>query len=268
MYGTIIAFKDFRISRGILASDWVGFDNFVKFFESPFFELVLYNTIIISALKILFEFPMPILFAILLNEVRLSFFKRTIQTVLYLPHFISWVIVGNLAFIFFSPATGVATQWLAMLGIQIDVLMDPSIFRGTLVVSDIWKGLGWGTIIYLAAIVGVNPDLYEASIIDGASKFKQIIYVTIPCISPIIIIMFILRLGHVLDAGFEQIFIMQNPMVYEVSEIIDTYVYKAAFQQGEYALASAVNLFKSIVSLIFVLTANYMVKRITGEGAL
>lgn len=266
MYGATIAFKDFRMSRGILNSPWIGFDHFERFFASPFFEMVLINTVLISLYKLLWEFPMPIIVAILLNEVRISLFKRTIQTVLYLPHFISWVIIGNLAFIFFGPSSGVITGFLADLGIQTNLLMDPGKFRAVLVGLEIWKNVGWGTIIYLAAIVGVNHELYEASFIDGANRLQQVAYVTIPCILPVIIIMFILRLGGILDAGFDQIFIMQNALVYEVSEILDTYVYKAAFLQGQYALAAAVNLFKSIIGLILVLGANYLVRRTGEEG--
>ena len=266
MYGLTIAFKNFRVSRGILRSPWVGLENFEKFFGSPFFELIISNTIVISLLKLLFVFPVPIVIALMLNEVLATWYKRSVQTVLYLPHFLSWVVIGHLATIFLAPVSGVITNLLNVVGISINMLMDPASFRATLVITEIWKEAGWGTIIFLAALAGVDPSLYEAATIDGARKLQQIRFVTIPTILPVIVIIFILRIGHILDAGFEQIFILQNAAVYAVSEILDTYTYRAAFVQGEFALATTVGFFKSVVGFFMVLGANWLAHRLGDEG--
>ena len=267
MYGVVIAFKDFRIARGIWKSPWVGLVNFEELFLSPFFEMILRNTIIISGLKLIFVFPVPIILALMLNEVSALRLKKTIQTVLYLPHFLSWVVIGNLIFILIAPSTGVLSNFMqTVAGRQIDMLIHPDKFRILLVASEIWKEAGWGMIIFLAALVGVDPNLYEASLMDGAKKLQQIWYITIPAIMPVIIVIFILRLGYVMDAGFEQIFILQNVMVYETSEIIDTYVYKAAFEHGRYALGAAAGLFKSVIGMALVLLANRLTKTAGGEA--
>ena len=267
MYGVVIAFKDFRIARGIWKSPWAGLVNFEELFLSPFFEMILRNTIIISGLKLIFVFPVPIILALMLNEVSALRLKKTIQTVLYLPHFLSWVVIGNLIFILIAPSTGVLSNFMqTVAGRQIDMLIHPDKFRILLVVSEIWKEAGWGMIIFLAALVGVDPNLYEASLMDGAKKLQQIWYITIPAIMPVIIIIFILRLGYVMDAGFEQIFILQNVMVYETSEIIDTYVYKAAFEHGRYALGAAAGLFKSVIGMALVLLANRLTKTAGSEA--
>ena len=267
MYGLTIAFKNFRLSRGIWRSPWVGFENFERFFSSPFFELIITNTVVISLLKLVFVFPVPIVLALMLNEVRVSWYKRGVQTVLYLPHFLSWVVIGHLAVVFLAPQTGVITNLLRdSIGLAPNMLMDPGAFRGTLVLTDIWKEAGWGTIIFLAALAGVDPDLYEAATIDGARKLQQIWYITLPSIMPVVIIIFILRIGHILDAGFEQIFILQNPVVYDVSEILDTYTYRAAFQEGQYSIGATVGFFKSVVGLGMVLAANWAIRKVGEEG--
>ena len=267
MYGLTIAFKNFRLSRGIWRSPWIGFENFERFFSSPFFELIITNTVIISLLKLVFVFPVPIVLALMLNEVRVNWYKRGVQTVLYLPHFLSWVVIGHLAVVFLAPQTGVITNLLRdSIGLAPNMLMDPGAFRGTLVLTDIWKEAGWGTIIFLAALAGVDPDLYEAATIDGARKLQQIWYITLPSIMPVVIIIFILRIGHILDAGFEQIFILQNPVVYDVSEILDTYTYRAAFQEGQYSIGATVGFFKSVVGLGMVLAANWAIRKVGEEG--
>ena len=267
MYGLTIAFKQFRLSRGILRSPWVGLENFERFFSSPFFSMIMTNTVVISGLKLLFSFPVPIILALMLNEVTRNWYKRSVQTVLYLPHFLSWVVIGHLAIIFFAPFTGVLTNAVARYtGISLNLLMDPGSFRATLVLTDVWKEAGWGTIIFLAALAGVDPNLYEAALMDGARKWQQIWYITLPTIISVIVIIFILRVGHILDAGFGQIFILQNPVVYEVSEILDTYTYRAAFIEGQYSLATTVGLFKSVVGLLMVLGANYLAKKVGDEG--
>lgn len=268
MYGVVIAFQRFRLARGISGSTWIGLENFINFFSSQFFPMVMGNTLVISFLKLLLGFPAPIILALMLNEIRVLGYKRTVQTVVYLPHFISWVIMGNLINIFLSPGTGVIPL-LAQehFNITIQWLIQDVPFRMLLIFSDIWKGVGWGSIIYMAALTGVDPNLYEASIIDGANKAKQIWYITIPALIPVIITLFILRVGGILDAGFEQVLILQNPMVYRTSEIIDTYSYTRGFVNGDYGFGAAVGLFKSVVGLLMVLSVNYLSKRV-GEGRL
>jgi putative aldouronate transport system permease protein len=262
MYGITIAFKDFRISRGVLASPWVGLKHFQRFFTSPDFAQVMINTTILSLYKLFIGFPIPILFAILLNELRNIYFKRTVQTIAYLPHFISWVVIGNLVLILLSPKTGLISSMITSIsGIQLNLLMDPKYFRGVLVASDIWKEMGWSAIVYLAALAGVDPTLYEAADIDGASRARKMWSITLPSITSVIIIMLILRVGRILDAGFEQVLIMSNPLVNSVAEIIDTYVYKMGMLQAEYSYSTAVNLFKSIIGLIMVLIVNYFAKK-------
>jgi putative aldouronate transport system permease protein len=268
MYGVVMAFQKFRLAKGIFGSQWIGVENFTNFFTSQFFPMVMGNTIIISMLKLLLGFPAPIILALMLNEVRTISYKRVVQTIVYLPHFISWVILGNLINIFLAPGTGLIPLLAQQnFGIAVNWMIQDIPFRVLLIVSDIWKGVGWGSIIYIAALTGVDPNLYEASIIDGANKAKQIWYITLPAIIPVIITMFILRVGGILDAGFEQILILQNDMVYRTSEIIDTYAYFRGFVNGDYGFGSAVGLFKSVVGLLMVLFVNYLSKK-AGEGRL
>ncbi len=267
MYGVTIAFRDFRITRGITGSPWVGLTVFRSVFNAPFFWQVFRNTVIISFYKVFLAFPAPIILALMMNEIRSQWYKRTVQTIMYLPHFLSWVVAAHLILVFMGPHTGVFSRlYLELTGVRFEALVSPRSFRGLLVVTEIWKTAGWGTIIYLAALSSIDPTLYEAAIIDGARKHQQIRYVTIPSIMPVIVIMFILRVGQILDAGFEQVFVLQNPLVYEVSEILDTYVYKTAFQQGRYAFGAAVGLFKSSIGLVLVATTNYLARRFGQEG--
>jgi putative aldouronate transport system permease protein len=229
--------------------------------------MVFNNTMIISLYKIVFAFPVPIVFALMMNEVRSQLYKPSVQTIMYLPHFLSWVVAANLILIFLGPDSGVFSKlFLQATGQRFDLLVNPRSFRSLLVITEIWKTAGWGTIVYLAALSGIDPSLYEAALIDGARKMQQIFYITVPTIMPVIVIMFILRVGQILDAGFEQVFVLQNPMVYEVSEILDTYVYKTAFQQGRYAFGVAVGLFKSVIGLVLVATTNYISRRVGQEG--
>jgi putative aldouronate transport system permease protein len=262
MYGITIAWKDYRVSLGVFGSPWVGWKHFVNFFTSPDFSRVMVNTLLLSFYKLLIGFPIPILFAILLNELSNMFFKRTVQTIAYLPHFISWVVIGNLVLILLSPRTGIISSFITSVsGIRVNLLMDPTYFRGVLVVSDIWKEMGWSAIVYLAALAGVDPTLYEAADIDGASRGRKMWSITLPSIVNVIVIMLILRVGRILDAGFEQVLIMSNPLVNSVAEIIDTYVYKVGLLQAQYSYSTAVNLFKSIVGLAMVLMVNSLAKK-------
>lgn len=266
MGGLIMVFKNFRITRGIFGSDWNGLQNFVQLFSVPSFPQILCNTVEISLLKLVFGFPAPIILALMLNELRNIVFKRTPQTALYLPHFISWVVCGTMVFTFFGPSSGVVTkvanEWF---GIKLNLMMEPSSFRGLLVASDIWKEIGWGSIIYLAALTGIDSSYYEAAMIDGANKRQQLWYITLPCLMPTIMTMLLLRVGRIMNAGMEQIYVLQNSLVYDTSEILDTYIYKASFKGGQYAIGAAAGLFKSIIGLIFVVGTNKIAKRFDQE---
>lgn len=264
MYGVVMAFQNFRMARGFFESPWVGLANFEKVFSSAFFPMVLRNTILISLYKILLGFPIPILIALMLNEVRNRYYKKTLQTVMYMPHFISWIVVSSLVSTFFAPATGVVAQ---VTGQNVDWLVNPRVFRGVLVASDIWKEAGWGTIIYMAALSAINMELYEAASLEGAGKLKQILYITLPCIWPTVITMFILRIGGIMDAGFEQILVMQNDSVYMVSEILGTYAYERGYVNAEYGFGAAMGLFQSVISLVLVMGVNALSRK-TGEGGL
>lgn len=262
MYGISIAFKDYKLGREIWEAPWAGFKYFRQFFSSPDCARVLINTFVISFGKLLVGFPSPILFAILLNEIQRRGAKRFIQTVVYLPHFISWVVVGNLMLMMLAPKTGLfSTAITAITGNDVNVLLDPDAFRWVLILSDTWKELGWSAIIYLAALSGVDMNLYEAAAIDGASRGRMMWHITLPAIRSTIVIMLILRVGKILDAGFEQILIMSNALVNEKCEIIDTYVYKVGLQQARYSYSTAVNLFKSACGLVMVLGVNTVARR-------
>lgn len=255
--GIQIAFKNYRITKNMWDAAWVGFKNFDKLFGNPMFTTVLQNTVIISLLKILIGFPAPIIVALMLNEVRSTKYKRTLQTVMYLPHFLSWVVVGSLVFMFFAPESGVLSQlWMQITGNPINIMMNPKTFRWLLVFSDIWKGVGWGSIVYMASLAGIDAQLYEAAHIDGATRPQQVWYITLPCLLPTIMTMLVLRMGGILNAGFDQIFVLQNDLVYRVSEVIDTYVYRISFAQGQYSVGTAADLFQSVIGLIFVVAAN------------
>lgn len=266
MGGLIMVFKNFRITRGIFGSDWNGLQNFVQLFSVPNFPQILRNTVEISLLKLIFGFPAPIILALMLNELRNIAFKRTLQTALYLPHFISWVVCGTMVFTFFGPSSGVVTkvanEWF---GVKLNLMMEPTSFRGLLVASDIWKEIGWGSIIYLAALTGIDSSYYEAAMIDGANKRQQLWYITLPCLMPTIMTMLLLRVGRIMNAGMEQIYVLQNSLVYDTSEILDTYIYKASFKGGQYAIGAAAGLFKSIIGLIFVVGTNKIAKRFDQE---
>lgn len=268
MYGVVIAFQDYNIYKGIGGSEWVGFDQFERLFRSPDFTEVLANTIIISLYKLAASFSLPIILSLLLNELRSVVFKRFAQSVVYLPHFISWVIFSGIIITFLNPVDGLVNVIIRQFGgAPIDFLGDVRYFRSVLVLSDVYKEVGWGTIIYLAAIAGVSADLYEAARIDGANKLRQMWHVTLPAIRPVIIILIILSLANILEAGFQQIFLLYNALVYDVADIIDTYVYRVGIQEANYSYATAAGLFKSAVAMALILTVNKIVK-LTGQDGL
>ncbi|MGG1554224.1 ABC transporter permease [Paenibacillus ferrarius] len=259
--GVVIAFKDFSVVRGIWASEWVGFDNFQYLFQSHDFYIVLRNTLILSLYQLVWGFPAPILLAIMLNEVQHMLFKRVSQTILYLPHFISWVVLAGMIINFLSPSTGAVNHIIASMGYKpIPFLLEPSYFRTILVSAEVWKGIGWGTIIYLAAMTSIDASLYEAAKIDGAGRIKQIRHITIPGIMPTIVVLLVLQLGHILDNGFEQVFLLYNPSTYEVADVLETYTYRIGLIDGRLSFSAAVGVFKAVVGFILVLGANRIAK--------
>ncbi|MFC4776643.1 ABC transporter permease [Paenibacillus sp. GCM10023252] len=254
MMGLVIAFKDYKPWLGVLDSEWVGFDHFVKLFQFDESVQVIWNTLIISVLKISFGLIVPVIIALLLNEVRREGIKRSIQTMVYLPHFLSWVILGGILIDLLSIKGGMINRVIVD-GFGMDpvfFLGEGNWFRFVIVTSDIWKEFGFAMIIYLAAIAGVNPSLYEAASVDGATRLKQTIHITLPSILPIMVVVATLQLGNILNAGFDQIFNLYNPLVYDKGDVIDTFVYRTAMIQGEFSFATAVGLFKSVISFTLV----------------
>lgn len=268
MGGIVIAFKDYKIKDGIWGSAWIGLGNFEKAFRTNLFTRSIWNTIAISGLKILFGFPAPIILALLLNEVNHSGFKKTVQTITYLPHFLSWVVLTGMLQQLLSPNNGAVNDLLKMLGVKNSVyfLGDNDYFRGTLVVTDIWKNIGWSSIIYLATISGIDPALYEAATVDGASRLQCTRYITVPSLIPTIVVMLILNIGSIMDAGFDQILNMYNSAVYATGDIIDTYVYRQGVEKMQYALTTAVGLFKNVIGFILVFGTNMITRKISGDG--
>lgn len=265
MFGVLLAFKDFKITQGILGSPWAGLHHFEKIIHDSYFYTVLKNTVVISLYKLVFGFPVPIVFALLLSEISNMKFKKVVQTVSYLPHFISWVVLAGIFFTIFSLDGPVNAIVKLFGGDPMLFLADDRYFRTILVVTSIFQGFGWGSIIYFAAISSIDPQLYEAAVIDGAGRFKRMIYISIPMLVPIIAIMLILSMSGVLDAGFDQIFNMYNAKVYNVSDIIDTYVYRKGLIELNYSYATAVGLFKSVVALFLIIAVNRIVKWIGGK---
>ena len=273
LYGLLIAFTDFDIFAGnspfhaIFVSEWVGGYHFQRVMGSPAFIRVLTNTLIISLYKLVFLFPLPILLAILLNEVRNVTLKRSFQTLVYLPHFLSWVIVSGL-FLNLLGAGGIVNRVLMGLGRETPIyfFMESSLFRGLLIVTDGWKTVGWGSIVYLAAITAIDPQLYEAAIVDGASRLRQTISITLPGIMPTVVLLLILNIGNLLQAGFEQILTMYNPLVYDVADIIQTYVYRIGLGQLNFSMGTAVGLFNSVVAFTLIISANAFSRRAIGRS--
>lgn len=269
MYGLQIAFKDYSIFQGIAASPWVGLENFVTFFESDYFYRTLKNTVLISLYTLLFAFPAPIILALLFNEIRSLTFKKFAQTFTYLPHFISIVVVAGIVANFLSPSNGLVNIILDKLGMEkIYFLTDPDYFRSIFVGMNIWKDVGFNAIIYIAAISGINPLLYEAAKMDGASRWKQMLHITLPGLIPTILILLILNIGSFLEVGYEAIILLYQPATYETADVINTYVYRAGLQGGEYEIGAAAGLFNAVVGLILVVTANKITKKFSENGGL
>lgn len=270
LYGVVIAFKDFRVVDGIWGSPWVGFQHFQELFQNNDFYRLLKNTLLLNMYQLLFAFPAPIILAILLNEVRSRYFQRFIQTTMYLPHFVSWVIMSGLIIYFLSPTSGIAGEIMSWFGMEpIFFMGKKEYFRSIVVATSILKDLGWGSIIYFAALSGINPEMQESAIIDGANRWQRIIRINIPSIMPTIAIMFILSLGGFLSANFEQIINLLNPVTYDTGDVIDTYVYRVGLQQFQYSYTAAIGLFKSLVGLLLILGANLTVRKMSrGESGL
>lgn len=264
MSGILIAFKDYDIFQGFASSPWVGLDNFKEFLHADEFRTVIRNTLGISFLKLLIGFPAPIVLALMLNEVRIPIFKRVVQTISYLPHFLSWVIVSGFVLTMLSADYGslnIALEKLNLIDEPVNWLTIPNYFWAILIATGLWKGIGFGSIVYLAAIAGVNPELYEAASIDGASRFRKIFSITIPCIMPVVSIFLILAIGDLLSAGFEDILLLQSDIVRDVSDVLDTYVYRVGIKNSLFSYAAAVGLFKAVVSVILLTVANALARK-------
>lgn len=267
MGGLIIAFKDYKMSEGFLMSPWVGFKHFTKLFSTDKFYQVLFNTLIINFYKTLLFFPVPIIISLLLNEIRYIHFKRTIQSILYFPHFLSWVIVAGFVFQFLGPLGPVNNVLGSLFGIgPISFMAKSKYFRSILVLTAVWRGTGWSTILYMAQLSTINPQLYEAAYVDGASRYKQMIYISLPGILPIVAITLIIRLGQTMTIGFEQVLVLYNPLVYNVGDVIQTYIYRVGLQNARFSFSTACGVFQAVIAFILLWTCNRLVKKMSGQG--
>lgn len=267
MTGAIIAFKDYKPGRGIYNGEWVGLKWFIQYFKSPYAFRTIRNTILISFYQIAIGFPIPILFAVCVTEIKQMAFRRVVQTVSYLPHFISTVVLVGMMKQMFTMNNGIINKFVVLFGGDIiNFLNDPAWFRTMYVGSGIWQSFGFSSIIYIAAITGIDPTLYEAGKIDGITKFKEAWYITLPMISQTVVTLFILRLGNILSVGFEKVFLMYSPAVYETADVISTYVYRKGIESTTYSFASAVGLFNSVVNFMFVYMANMVSRKLTDSS--
>ncbi|WP_240633347.1 ABC transporter permease [Paenibacillus montanisoli] len=264
MFGVIIAFKDFNVVKGILGSPWVGFKHFENLFQSPNFSVLIKNTLLISAYSLLAGFPIPILLALALNEIRTGFFKRSVQMITYAPHFISTVVMVSIIILMLSPHVGVVERIFTFFGLPTTNFMgEPGLFKSIYVWSGVWQEMGYASIIYIAALAGVDPSLYEAARMDGASRLKKILHIDLPSLIPITITMLILSLGNLMAVGFEKIFLMQNPLNLSTSEVISTYVYKVGLLGANFSFSSAVGLFNSVINLVLLIAVNAIARRVS-----
>lgn len=267
MYGLIISFQNYKPYKGITGSEWVGLAHFERLFQSSDFWMIFSNTLILFALQLVIFFPIPIVLALMLNELRSNGLKRSIQTVIYLPHFMSWVIVVSISYVMLTVDGGIVNGILESLGWgKINFLLSAEWFRPMYILQVIWREAGWGTIIFLAAIAAVDPQLYEAAKMDGAGRFRQMLHITLPAIRSVVVILLILKIGDVLELGFEHVYLLLNSSNREVAEIFDTYVYVAGLKQGQLSYSTAVGFFKGFVGLVLVILANRLAKRYGEEG--
>ncbi len=266
IFGNVIAFQRYSPGLGIMESPFVGFDNFVSFFRSIYFFRTLRNTILLSVYSIVFTFPAPIIFALLMNEIKGKHFKKVIQTVSYMPHFISMIVICGMI-IAFTRTDGIISDLLAVFGVErTNLLSNKYYFRTIYIVSEIWQSVGWASIIYLATISGIDPTLYEAAVIDGAGRLKQALYVTLPCLVPLIAVQLIMKIGHLLSIGHEKVLLLYNPLTYETADIISTYIYRRGVLDSDFSFGSAVGLFNSAASLILLVFANWFSNTFVKEG--
>ncbi|MET3547065.1 putative aldouronate transport system permease protein [Paenibacillus favisporus] len=264
--GAVIAFKDYSVFQGFIDSPWVGLKHFKTLFHHPDFIRVFSNTLLLGFLKLVVVFPVPVLLALMINEIRKSLLKKGIQTALYIPHFLSWVIVGGILFDFFS-LSGLFNIILGWFGKEpVLAMQESAYFRPIYVLASIWKDAGWGTVVYMAAISAIDPQLYEAAMIDGATRFRQIRHVTFPILLPTVLVLFLLEIGNFLDLGFDQVFNLLTPMTYSVGDILDTYVFRTGIQQAQYSFATAVGLFQSVIGFILVFIFNKLSKKVSDGG--
>ena len=267
MFGLIISFQDFKPYKGFIHSEWVGLKHFERLFTEPEFLMILKNTLVLFGLNLFIYFPIPIILSLMLNEIRISAFKRTVQTLIYIPHFMSWVIIVSISYVMLTMDGGIINQLLVHFGHEkINFLLSPEWFRPMYIIQVIWREAGWGTIIYLAAIAAVDPELYEAARMDGAGRFRQMWHITLPSIRGVIVTLLILKIGDILELGFEHVYLLLNSMNRNVAEIIDTYVYTAALKQGQFSYSTAIGFFKSFVGLIMVMIANKLARKFGEEG--
>ncbi|WP_409347068.1 ABC transporter permease [Paenibacillus sp. MBLB4367] len=264
MFGIVVSFKNYNPFIGVMGSEWVGFKYYEMFFNNPDFITLLRNTFLLGLYKLVFGFPAPIILALLLNELKNMAFKRFVQTVSYLPHFISNVVISSMIVMFLSPSGGVVNNVIESLGFaKINFLLMPDMFRSVYVLSEIWQHIGWETILYLAALTSIDPMLYEASEIDGASRLRKLWHITLPGIAPAIVILLILNVGKVIEIGFEKVFLLYNPATYETADILSTYVYRVGLMQGNFSYASAIDVFTGLVSLVFIVSTNYVSRKLS-----
>ncbi|SFK94954.1 putative aldouronate transport system permease protein [Paenibacillus sp. 1_12] len=267
MWGLLLAFKEYNPYSGFSGSEWVGLKHFTELFTDKNFYIMLRNTFAINIFGLVFMFPLPIILSLMLNEVRHEVFKRVNQSIVYLPHFLSWVVVASMTFFVLSTDVGIINKLITDSGGEsIAFLSNPNYFWGMITLQNMWKEVGWGTIIFLAAMAGVDPQRYEAAVVDGASRWRQIWHITLPAIRPTIFILLILRLGHMADVGFEQILLMMNPLVSSLAEVFDTYSYTQGILKGQISTGITVGMFKGVVGFVLVMISNYVVKKLGHEG--
>lgn len=267
LYGISIAFMDYNVIQGFSGSEWVGLKYFRLLFESEMFRNAFKNTLLVSLYKMISGFLCPILLALALNEIQAAWFKKTLQTAVYLPRFVSWVVYGGIITLLLSPETGVINKIIEFFGGKsVYLLVEPAYFRTILVVTDAMKEMGWAAIIYIAAIAGLNPEVYEAATMDGATRFSRIVHITLPGITGTIIVIFILKIGYIMSAGLDQVINLYNPMVFEMGDILDTYIYRIGIEQFNLSLAAAADFIKGVIGLAMVLLANQIAKRINDSG--